>query len=66
MKYGSSFWFVKKKAISKSVKYSKNKVLIYDKFLCMLESDTLFSFEEEFVVDSDDDYLANDLYKNKY
>ena len=42
------------------MKGSKNKVLTDDELLCMLESDTVFSSEEEFVGDSDNDYLAND------
>ena len=39
---------------------SKNKVLTDDELLRILESDTVFSSEEEFVGDSDNDYLAND------
>jgi len=42
------------------MKGSKNKVLTDDELLRMLESDEIFSSEEEFVGDSDNDYLAND------
>lgn len=45
---------------------SKNKILTDDELLRMLESDTLFSSEEEFVGDSDNEYLANDLNESNY
>lgn len=43
-----------------SVGGSKNTILTDDELLRMLESDTLFSSEEEFVGDSDVDYLVNE------
>jgi hypothetical protein len=42
------------------MKGSKNKVLTDDELLRMLESDAIFSSEEKFAGDSDNDYLAND------
>lgn len=49
-----------------SSRKSKNTFFTDDELLSMLESDTLFSSEEEFVGDSDIDYLANDLNESKY
>lgn len=41
-----------------SIRGNKRKILTNEELLLILESDELFSSKEEFVGDSDNDYLA--------